>query len=113
MLSMLQRPVVKYSKEDVLKAFSFLSGKSSSTPAGFISEEKLSRALYHGNGGADPLLVEEIMTMVEHNTGGRLNYQELVDLMMGTVETPAPGAQSLGATAIGSKKMNRRGVPHK
>jgi Ca2+-binding EF-hand superfamily protein len=112
---MLQRPVVNYSKKDVLEAFSFISGKSNPSP-GFISEEKLSRALYHGNGGADPLLVEEIMTMVEHNTGARLNYQELVDLMMGSrgiQSTPSFGATAGPGANTGSKKIHRRGVSHK
>mmetsp|Transcript_18393 Transcript_18393/g.19150 ORF Transcript_18393/g.19150 Transcript_18393/m.19150 type:complete len:220 (+) Transcript_18393:37-696(+) len=84
MLCMLQRPVVNYRKKDVLNAFSILAGKSEKF--GTISEVKLSRALYRGNGGTDPLLAEDIMAMVEHTPGGRINYQELVDLMMGVDE---------------------------
>ena len=82
---MLQRPVVNYQKKDVLNAFQILAGKSETN--GIITEAKLSRALYRGNGGGiDPLLAEDIMTMVEHTPGGRINYQELVDLMMGVEE---------------------------
>lgn len=84
MLCMLERPIVNYRKKDVLNAFAILAGKSETN--GTISEVKLSRALYRGNGGADPLLAEDIMTMVEHTPGGRINYQELVDLMMGVDE---------------------------
>jgi Ca2+-binding EF-hand superfamily protein len=104
---MLKRPVVKYSKREVLQAFSFISGKSDQASPGFISEEKLSRALYHGNGGADPSLVEEIMTMVEHNTGGKLNYDELVNLMMGETQPSQPAGHS--AANARSRKVHRRG----
>lgn len=100
MFSMLRRPDVNYDKADVLKAFSILAGKSSS---GMITEEKLSRALYRGDGGMDPTVAEEIMNMLEHNTGGVLDYQELVDLMMGTKEKPLP----LVAAAKLTKKVQR------
>lgn len=97
---MLRRPTVCYEKSDVLKAFTILAGNS---PPGKITEEKLSRALYRGAGGMDPSLAEEIMNMVEHNTAGVLDFQELVDLMMGVAEKPL----SLSNAAKMTKKAQR------
>mmetsp|Transcript_18978 Transcript_18978/g.31707 ORF Transcript_18978/g.31707 Transcript_18978/m.31707 type:complete len:327 (-) Transcript_18978:252-1232(-) len=81
MLSILKRPQVDYTKDDVLKAFSVLSGTSGTS--GLINTEKLARAIEYGNGGISKADAEDIMSMLEHSPSACFDYVELCDLLMG------------------------------
>lgn len=81
MLSIMKRPEVRYSKADVLKAFSVLSG-SRSRP-GYIKKDLLARAIRYGNGGIPQEDADEIMSMLEHTPTASFDYVELCDLLMG------------------------------
>mmetsp|Transcript_2627 Transcript_2627/g.3944 ORF Transcript_2627/g.3944 Transcript_2627/m.3944 type:complete len:231 (-) Transcript_2627:270-962(-) len=88
MLCILKRPTVDYSKQDVMDAFQTLAGKN--CERGTISVDKLSRAVYRGAGGIEPLVAEDIMAMMEHCPGGKIDYMEIIDLMMGVEKDGEP-----------------------
>jgi hypothetical protein len=124
---------VNYSKKDILNAFTVLAGRgheltrpATGAATHTIPEEKLCRALTHGSerrgaggegGERDPLLVEDILTMLEHNPGGLLDYQELVDLMMGIRETAdtdtATATTSTGTSGLTLGRGKKRGQQQK
>ena len=88
MLSILKRPQVDYTKQDVLKAFSVIAGASEYRP-GVINTKKLARAVQYGDGGISKFEAEELMTMLEHNANGAFDYVELCDLLMGHDDNPS------------------------
>jgi Ca2+-binding EF-hand superfamily protein len=82
MVNILKKPKIRCGREELIEAFQTIAGKSASP--GHISLTHLSRALYRGDGGYDPLTVEEILSMLEHSPAGVVNYMEMIDLMMGS-----------------------------
>jgi hypothetical protein len=81
MLSIMQRPSVDYTKDDILRAFSTLAGSSQSY--GVINTDTLNRAIQYGNGGISKHEAEDLMAMLEHAPTATLDYVELCDLLMG------------------------------
>ena len=106
MLSILARPDIKYSKNDVRDAFRLLAGPS--CKRGTITHEKLARAISHGAGGVDLTTAEEIMGMMEHAPGGIIDYNEIIDLFIGLDETPITNNKDFPALQIGHKKATRK-----
>ena len=81
MLGLLRQPENNVVKEDIRNAFRLLAGKNAKN--GEISRESLRKALQHSSGGyMEPSDIEEIMSMVDNNVRGVVNYDEIIDFVM-------------------------------
>ena len=79
---MLQRPsLTKHTKSEMAEYFRILAGSSS--PPGKIKFEVLKSAIRNGDGGIDPSLAEEMVTMMANIPGGEVDYIEIINLFMG------------------------------
>ncbi len=81
MMVILSRPSTSYTKADMEKNFATLAGKNAEP--GKIDYDLLNRAIRFGAGGIEENLSEEMMTMMDHISGGEIDYKEIVDLFMG------------------------------
>lgn len=78
---MLVRPQVSYTRESLRAAFEIIAGRGGEK--GEINIDRLSHAIHHGAGGMDPAVAGDLMAMLDGNIGGRVDYEEIIDLMMG------------------------------
>ncbi|GMI45363.1 hypothetical protein TrCOL_g8774 [Triparma columacea] len=85
--SMVKKPVVDYSVDDVKAAFKLLAKSDEQKEAGKISSKSLADQLMHLGLPGEQLSkdkVDEILGITETDSTGMINYEEFVQLMMGS-----------------------------
>jgi hypothetical protein len=107
-LSVLVRPEIAYTRNDLRAAFEITAGKGGEN--GEIFSERLTRAIHLGAGGLDPIVVGDIMAMLDGNIGGIIDYDEIIDLMMG-VEDPVAQLKE-ERKKVNNKKAAKRSNAH-
>jgi Ca2+-binding EF-hand superfamily protein len=107
-VSICHRPDVSYTKNDVRNAFAVLAGKSELP--GSISYKKLSEALSGSAARAaaenHTFSADEILLMTSNSPNGIVNYDEIINLMMGNQDRSTSYAKSNTSTHHRSKKQS-------
>lgn len=109
-ISIFDRPNVSYTKDDIRNAFKAIAGKKA--PAGFISQQSLARALYSGRSTTasvnENITPEEILTMTGEGNRGLIDYEEIVNLMMGieTIPRYPPTQPTIGVSDTNKSEHN-------
>lgn len=102
---LMRPPIEKYTKTELAKHFAYLGNSyvylctlgllsylttTMHTPAGSnakpgkIDFDVLRSAIRNGDGGMDPSVAEEMMTMMANIPGGEVDYLEMIELLLGS-----------------------------